>query len=205
MFYSNATDNDYFIGSLSSAGYTYPKALGKKYLPHLLDVANSFMKTLDLNSYSIMDESQGTTVSGNMNLPKWVCDAYFSHMKDAIGFVNGYGPTFTFAVNQTRPFLGYDYYLDPGRSVDEAAVRALLIYIFLIVALKGDFVHLSNLNNVRPYFIVADIREFSDIDRVEQIMAALPKDEFELVPLDWLFRAAGSKHTFTTRYQDDPQ
>jgi hypothetical protein len=57
MFYSNATEKDYFIGSLSSAGYTYPKALGHEYLPHLLDVAHSYMKTLDLNGYAIMDES----------------------------------------------------------------------------------------------------------------------------------------------------
>jgi hypothetical protein len=125
-----------------------------------------------------------------MNLPSWVVQDYFTHMPDALGFVNGYAPSFTFARNGTRPFLSYDYYLDPGRNVSEAA---------------SDFITLSKLNHVRPYFLVAHVREFSNIEHVEEILAGLPKDEFELVPLDWLLQAAGQKPTFTTRFETDPQ
>lgn len=190
MFYANATSNDYFIGALSSAGYTYPKALGREHLPHLLRLASSFMKQLDLNAYDIMDSSEGQETNGNMNLPEWIVQMYYSEMPFSIGFVNGYGPSFTFALNGTRPFLSFDYYLDPSRTVEDAA---------------ADLVLLSQLNNVRPYFLVAHIREFSDIERVEQIWNALPQGEFELVSTDWLLQAAGRNPTFTTRFEDSPQ
>ena len=190
MIYSQATPNDYFIGALSSAGYTYPKALGKTYLPHLLDVANDLMKVGDLNSYAIMDESEGTTVVGNMNLPEWVTQAYFDHMPDALGFVNGYAPSFTFTKNSSRPFLSYDYYLDPSRSIKSAA---------------SDILNLHILNPKRPYWLAIHVREFSGIERVESILSLLPKDDFELVPLDWLLQGAGQNPTFTTRFEKDAQ
>ena len=187
FIYRNATKRDYFSGALSANGYSYPKALGK-FLPHCLQIAHSFMEILDLESYAIMDESQGTTAEGTMDLTKSVVDAYFSEMPRSIGFVNGYGPAHTFGRNNRSVFLSYDYYLDPGRSAQDAA---------------EDLQFLAKLNSKRPYYIAIHVREFSDITRVEQILNRLPKDDFQVQPLDWLFRAAASNWTFTERYEPE--
>lgn len=167
----------------------YPKAVPEQYLPHLLQLAYEYMKVLDLNAFVMMDESQGEEVVGNMNLPQRVVDAYFQYMPGAIGFVNGYAPSFTFARNGTRPFLSYDYYLSPDRSI-AAAVE--------------DLKELARLNAVRPYFMVIHVREFSNILRVKSIVDQLGPG-YSIVHTDVLLKAAGTNPTFTTRYESDPQ
>ena len=97
-FYEGRTPNDFFVGNLSGPGYMYPKAVPPDLLPPLIKMADTMMKKLDLNVFAIMDYSQGATVEGNTELTKEVADAYFKNMPDAIGFLNGYAPAYTFAV-----------------------------------------------------------------------------------------------------------
>jgi GxGYxYP putative glycoside hydrolase C-terminal domain/GxGYxYP_N second domain/GxGYxYP third domain/GxGYxYP_N 1st domain len=195
MFYRQATPRDFFVGALSSAGYQYPKAIPEQDLPVLLGMANDFLATLDLNAMAMMDESQGTTVVGNMNLPKRVVDTYFDVMTNAESFVNGYAPSFTFSLgngstpSSSRPFLSYDYYLAPDRPDIEVV---------------NDIKELASLNTQRPYFQVIHVREFSNILRVKDIMAQLGP-EYELVHYEHLMQMARDNPTFTTRYEEDPQ
>ena len=189
MIYNQSTPNDYFVGALSGPGYMYPKAIPTHLLPELISLAQTYMHTLDLNGFAMMDESEGTTIVGNMNLPKEVVDTYFTSMPDSIGFVNGYAPSFTFAREGERPFLSYDYYLAPDRPIQQAAY---------------DLRELAKVNHIRPYYLVIHVREFSNILRVQEVLKLLG-DEFELVDTETLLKSAGKNPTFTTRYRDDPQ
>ena len=188
-FYSQATPRDYFIGSLSGPGYIYPKAVPDSLLPALLDSAWSLMRSLDLNVFEIMDYSEGATLEGNTELTKKVTDAYYAHMPEAIGFINGYAPAFTFTVRNKVPLVSYDYYLDPGRSVEDAI---------------NDIRTLSALNPVRPYFLLMHVRQWNDIDKVAKILQGLGND-FRTVPLDIFLKMAGEHPTFREHFLDDSQ
>ncbi len=183
-YYSTATKNDYFIGALSGPGYTYPKAIPPKYLPVVFKKAYEYMKDLDLNVFDLMDYSEGSTVTGNTELPKYIVDAYYKYMPGAIGFTNGYAPAYTFDNKNGRPFVSYDYYLDEHRTIDGAA---------------NDLKELANLNKKRPYFLLVHVREWSDIDHVKKILDKLGPD-FEVVPLDIFLKMAGEQPTFKTRF-----
>ena len=184
FFYTEATPNDYFIGALSGPGYMYPKAVPKKYLGKLLDIAYDLMQKLDLQVFEIMDYSEGATVEGNTELTREVVDAYYKHMPGAIGFINGYAPAFTFAIRDGKPLISYDYYLSPTRPVDDAV---------------ADIYELASINKKRPYFLLFHVRESSDIKRVKSILDKLGP-EFELVPLDVFLKMAGSEPTFEERF-----
>ncbi len=123
------------------------------------------MKDLDLNVFDLMDYSEGSTVTGNTELPKYIVDAYYKYMPGAIGFTNGYAPAYTFDNKNGRPFVSYDYYLDEHRTIDGAA---------------NDLKELANLNKKRPYFLLIHVREWSDIDHVKKILDKLGPD-FEVV------------------------
>jgi hypothetical protein len=179
-FYSQATDKDYFIGSLSGPGYMYPKAVPERYLPLLIDSAYNLMKKLDLDVFEIMDYSEGATIEGNTELTRKVVDTYFERMPGCIGFLNGYAPAFSFYSKQGRPLVSFDYYLDPDRSVEDA-IR--------------DIKSLASLNRERPYFLLVHVRQWNNIDKVQQIFAGAGED-FKVIPLDIFLRMAGTKITF---------
>jgi hypothetical protein len=183
-FYTMATPNDYFIGCLSGAGYMYPKAVPPGLLPQAIAKAKDLMDKLDLNVFEIMDYSQGATVEGNTDLTRQVVDAYYRGMPDALGFVNGYAPSFTFASRDGRTLISYDYYLSPERPEADAV---------------ADLHELASLNKNRPYFLLMHVRESSDIKRVKGILDKLG-DGFEVVPLDIFLSMAGQQPTFKERY-----
>ena len=182
-FYSTATPNDYLIGCLSGPGYLYPKAVPPALLKKLIAMAREQMKTLDLRVFETMDWSQGDEVEGNTDLTQSVIDMYFDGMPEAIGFVNGYGPGYTFAVRDGRPLMSYDYYLSPHRPEAEAV---------------ADLQELATLNTRRPYFLLVHVREYSDVKRVKGILDKLGP-EFEVVPLDVFLTMAGTRPTFEKR------
>jgi hypothetical protein len=184
FFYSQATQNDYFIGALSGPGYMYPKAIPQKYLPQLIVKARELMETLDLNVFEIMDYSEGATVEGNTELTKQVVAEYYKGMPEAIGFVNGYAPSFTFTTKDGRPLISFDYYLSPDRPEADAA---------------ADLIELSSVNKKRPYFLLMHVRQWSDIKRVKRILDKLPEN-FEVVPLDIFLKMAGEAPTFEERF-----
>ncbi len=183
-FYTMATPNDYFIGCLSGPGYMYPKAVPPELLPGLIERAYDLMKQLDLKVFEIMDYSEGATVEGNTELTEEVVDAYYKGMPDAIGFLNGYAPAYTFTCRDGRPLISYDYYLSPTRSEEDAVT---------------DLQELATINKERPYFLLVHVRESSDVKRVKSILDKL-NPEFELVPLDIFLKMAGKKPTFKERY-----
>lgn len=183
-FYTMATPNDYFIGCLSGPGYLYPKAVPPQYLPKLIALAREQMKILDLKAFETMDWSEGSEVEGNTDLTKSVMNAYYEGMPEAIGFVNGYGPGYTFTVRDGRPWVSYDYYLSPERPEADAV---------------ADLQELATINSRRPYFLLLHIREYSDIKRVKGILDKLGP-EFEVVPLDVFLTMAGKKPTFKERF-----
>ncbi|MDE3056353.1 MAG: hypothetical protein KGJ59_00150 [Bacteroidota bacterium] len=183
-FYSTATQNDFFLGALSGPGYMYPKAIPPEYLPEVVSTADSLMKKLDLNVFEIMDYSQGATVEGNTELTKNVVDAYYKEMPDAIGFVNGYAPSYTFTSRNGVPLVSYDYYLSKERPEADAV---------------ADLQELARLNPKRPYFLLVHVREWSDIPRVKAILDKLGS-EFETVPLDLFLKMAGEQPTFQERF-----
>lgn len=182
-FYSTATPNDYLIGCLSGPGYLYPKAVPPKYLKQLIAMAREQMKILDLRVFETMDWSEGSEVEGNTDLTQPVIDMYYDGMPEAIGFVNGYGPGFTFTVRDGRPFVSYDYYLSPHRPEADAV---------------ADLQELATLNDKRPYFLLVHVREYSDVKRVKGILDKLGP-EFEVVPLDVFLTMAGTQPTFEKR------
>jgi len=184
FFYSEATPNDYFIGSLSGPGYLYPKAVPPYLLPRLIAKADTLMKKLDLNIFEIMDYSEGATVEGNTELTREVVGAYFLGMPQAIGFINGYAPSFTFYSRKGRPLISFDYYLSPDRKEEEAA---------------EDLRELARINSVRPYFLLMHVRQWSDVSRVKSILGRL-SSEFEVVPLDAFLKMAGQYPTFKERF-----
>jgi len=183
-FYSQATPNDYFIGSLSGPGYMYPKAIPPKYLPKMVEKAKELMQILDLNVFEIMDYSEGATVEGNSELPKDVVEAYYQGMPDVIGFANGYAPAYTFTSKDGRPFLSFDYYLSPSRPEADAV---------------ADLEELAQINSNRPYFLLMHVRQWSDITRVKSILDKLGPD-FKLVPLDIFLKMAGHEPTFQEKF-----
>lgn len=183
-FYTMATPNDFFIGCLSGPGYLYPKAVPPKLLTPLIAKAKEQMDALDLNVFEIMDYSQGATVEGNTDLTKQVVDAYYKGMPNAIGLVNGYAPSYTFAVRDGRPLISYDYYLSPTRPEADAV---------------ADLEELATINSKRPYFLLVHVRESSDMKRVKGILDKLGPD-FELVPLDVFLTMAGAEPTFQERF-----
>jgi hypothetical protein len=183
-FYTMATPNDFFIGALSGPGYMYPKAVPPSKLPLVIKKAEEQMKLLDLTVFEIMDYSEGATVEGNTELTKEVVEAYYKGMPEAIGFVNGYAPAFTFANKNKRPLISYDYYLSPTRTEDESV---------------ADLKELAEINKKRPYFLLVHVREYSNITRVKNIINSLGA-EFELVPLDVFLKMAGEKPTFKEKY-----
>jgi hypothetical protein len=183
-FYTMATPNDYFIGALSGPGYIYPKAVPKDKLPGLIAKAREMMELLDLRVFEIMDYSEGATVEGNTELTQGVVEAYYAGMPEAIGFVNGYAPAFTFTNKNKRPLISYDYYLSPTKTEEEAV---------------ADLHELAALNARRPYFLLMHVREYSNVQRVKSIIDKLGP-EFELVPLDVFIRMAGEAPTFKERF-----
>jgi len=187
-FYTQATDNDFFIGSLSGPGYIYPKAVPPEYLPILVDSAWSLMQALDLNVFEIMDYSEGATIEGNTELTKEVINVYSDHMPGCIGFVNGYAPAFTFANRGNVPLISYDYYLDPGRSVEDAL---------------GDIRSLASLNQQKPYFLLIHVRQWNSIDKINEILSGLDKS-YEIVPLDVFMKMASSNPTYKENYLHKP-
>ena len=183
-FYSMATPNDFLIGCLSGPGYMYPKAVPPALLKQLIAMSREQMKTLDLNVFETMDYSEGATVEGNSDLPKSIVDMYYEGMPEAIGFVNGYAPSYTFAVKDGRPFISYDYYLSPERPEADAV---------------ADLKELARVNAQRPYFELLQIRESSDVRSVKWILDKLGP-EFEVVPLDVFLAMAGKNPTFKERF-----
>ena len=183
-FYKSRTPNDFFVGNLSGPGYMYPKAVPPDLLPPLIKMADTMMKQLDLNVFAIMDYSEGATVEGNTELTKEVVDAYYKYMPDAIGFLNGYAPAYSFAVKDGRPLISYDYYLDPSPTEEEAA---------------NDLIELASINSGRPYFLLMHIRQTSDVVRVKNILEKLGP-EFEVVPLDIFLNMTGQNPTFEESY-----
>ena len=183
-FYSQATPNDYFIGCLSGSSYMYPKAFPRKWLPKEIENAKNLMDALDLNVFEIMDYSADKTEAGNNELTKEIVDAYYTGMPGAIGFLNGYFASHTFAVKDKRPFISYDYYLSAEKPEAEAA---------------ADLEELAALNSERPYFLLVHVRENSDVARVKSICDKLGSN-FEVVPLDVFLKLAGEKPTFKEKY-----
>jgi hypothetical protein len=190
-FYTVATPNDYFIGCLSGPGYMYPKAVPPKLLPGLLAKAKEDMDILDLRVFETMDYSEGATVEGNTDLPKEIVDAYYRAMPNAIGFVNGYAPSYTFTARDGKPFVSYDYYLSPERPEADAA---------------ADLEELARINSRRPYFLLMHVREYSNVKRMKAILDRLGS-EFEVVPLDVFLTLGGKEPTFKERYlqKGEPQ
>jgi hypothetical protein len=188
-FYSMATPNDYFIGSLGGPGYMYPKAVPKSDLPTVVAKARELMHQLDLNVFEIMDYSEGATAEGNSDLTRDVVDAFYDGMPDAIGFVNGYAPSFTFTSKHGRPLISYDYYLSEDRNEADAV---------------ADLKELARINAKRPYFCLMHVREWTDLVRVKNILDKLGP-EFEVVPLDIFLKMAGTQPTFKERFKEtDP-
>lgn len=185
-FYSQATPNDYFIGCLGGPGYVYPKAVPPRHLPKMVDLAYDMMKRLDLRVFEIMDYSEGVMVEGNSDLTREVVDAFYRGMPEAIGFVNGYVQSHTFAVRDKRPLVSYDYYLAPEVTEEQAA---------------ADIEELAEMNEARPYYLLMHVRQSSDIKRVKSILGRL-SPEFEVVPLDVFLKMAGEQPTFKERYRD---
>jgi hypothetical protein len=183
-FYSQATPNDYFIGCLSGSSYMYPKAFPKKWLPKEIENAKNLMDSLDLKVFEIMDYSADKTEAGNNELTRDIVDAYYKGMPDAIGFLNGYFASHTFAVREKRPFISYDYYLSAEKPEAEAA---------------ADLEELAAVNNDRPYFLLVHVRENSDVARVKSICDKLGS-AFEVVPLDVFLKMAGERPTFKEKY-----
>ena len=183
-FYSMATPNDYFIGCLSGPGYLYPMAVPRDMLPPLIAAARGQMKELDLRVFETMDWSAGSEFEGNTDLPEEVIDRYYGGMPEAIGFVNGYGPGYTFTAKKGRAFVSYDYYLSPVRPESEAA---------------ADLEELAAINAKRPYFLLVHVREWSDVRRVKGILDRLGPG-FDVVPLDVFLAMAGETPTFEERF-----
>jgi hypothetical protein len=187
FFYRQSTPNDYFIGG-TTPGYMYPKMIPDSLRPELLGMAQQMLDSLDLVITQTMDYSQGATVEGNTELTREVVDAFYQYLPHVEGFLNGYAPAYTFAERNNIPLVSYDYYLSPSRPVQDAV---------------ADFEELAAINSKRPYFLVAHIRQWSDIKRVKTILDQLGP-EFEIVPLDVFMKLAGKEPTFEERYLEQP-
>ena len=196
MFYAQATPKDFFVGALGGPGYMYPKAVPAADLPARLALAQADMATLDLRHFIIFDASDAVgahTVTGDTNLTARVVQSYFAAdtMNRTVGFLNGYAPAFTFAHDSAtqRSLASFDYYLDPGRSVEEAI---------------ADLTTLAAVNTVRPYFLAIHVREFSTVTKVQQIIDGLPEGIFTLTPVDTFFELANAHPTWLPQYLTAP-
>ncbi len=187
FFYSQATSNDYFIGSLGGPGYMYPRAIPEDKLPDLVKKAAAMMKDLDLNYFEIMDHAQLGQKEPNNNLTLDIIKTYFEHMPDVIGFGNGYGPSHTFYSDGDRTMISFDYYLSQTRSEENAV---------------ADLQELITLNKERPYFLLLHVRQWSNIDRVKSILDQLGPD-VEIVPLDVFTEMANHTPTFENWYLEN--
>jgi hypothetical protein len=183
-FYGMATPNDYFVGGLSGPGYMYPKAIPTSSLPTIVEMTSQMTRDLDLPVFEFMDYSEGATVEGNTDLTAEVIDAYAKGMPEALGFINGYAPSHTFAVRAGKPLISFDYYLSETRPEADAA---------------ADLQELAAVNAKRPYFLLIHIREYSDLQRTKNILDRLGKD-FQVVPLDVFLKLASEAPTFEERY-----
>jgi hypothetical protein len=188
-FYTQATPNDFFIGSLGGPGYVYPKAVPKEKRAWLINEAYRLMRQLDLNIFEIMDYSEGSTIEGNTELTEEVVDEYIKLMPDILGLVNGYSPSFSFGRKKGVPLLSYDYYLSPEKLETEVI---------------ADLRELAALNTIRPYYLLMHVRQYSDISRVKAILDQLGP-EFEVVPLDVMMKMAADRPTFKERYLEVPK
>jgi hypothetical protein len=180
MFYDQATANDFFIGGLSGPGYMYAKSIPKKHLPTVIDKSVEMMEILDLSVFEIMDYSEGASIEGNPDLPESVIDTYFEGMPDVVGIINGYAPAYTFKKKDDKVLVSYDYYMSPDRSEKEVI---------------ADLKELAAINEIRPYFLLMHVRQWSDISRVKSILDQLGPD-FEIVPLDVFLKMAAHSPTF---------
>jgi len=187
FFYSEATPNDYFIGSLGGPGYMYPRAIPEEKLPGLVTKAATMMKELDLNYFEIMDHAQLGQKEFNNNLTLDIIETYFKYMPDVIGFGNGYGPANTFYSDGDRTMVSFDYYLSPDRSEADAV---------------ADLQELIALNNKTPYFLLLHVRQWSNIDRVKGILDQLGPD-VDVVPLDVFTKMANHTPTFENWYLEN--
>ena len=186
-FYGTATPNDYFVGGLSGPGYMYPKAIPPSALAGVVAMTRQMTRDLDLPVFEFMDYSEGATVEGNSDLTKDVVDAYYSGMPEATGFINGYAPSYTFAVREGKPLISFDYYLSESRPEADAA---------------ADLEELAAVNPKRPYFLLVHIREYSDLQRTKNILDRLGPG-FEVVPLDLFVKLAGQSPTFEERFRTE--
>ncbi|WP_221030643.1 GxGYxYP domain-containing protein [Actomonas aquatica] len=182
MFYDQATDKDLFISGLSGPGYMYAKAIPPAHRDEIIDMSREIMETLDLSVFEFMDYSEGASIEGNPDLPQSVIDAYFKGLPDAVGFINGYAPAYTFTHQDGRALLSYDYYMSPDRSEREVV---------------ADLRELAAINAVRPYFLLMHVRQWSDITRVKAVLDQLGP-AFEVVPLDVFLEMAAQDPTFET-------
>jgi hypothetical protein len=189
-YYTTATSNDYFFGSLSGPGYMYPKAIPADKFPALMKVGRELMSKLDLHALEIMDYSEGNRHLGNTDLPKEVVDRYYHEFPDVLGFINGYGTARTFDLRDRRPFISYDYYLDVARPESEAI---------------ADLDELIELNPKRPYFLLMHVRETNTVEKVSEILHHL-SEPVEIVPLDVFLNLAAGAKTYRTYYKqpNDP-
>jgi hypothetical protein len=185
-FHESATPNDYFIGGLSGPGYMYPNHIPADRFPLLMKEAREMMATLDEHVMEIMDNSAADGNVGNTDLTKETVDRYYAAFPDVIGFINGYGPSRTRDLRDTRPMISYDYYIDPRRPREEVA---------------ADLNELIALNATRPYFLLVHVRESNDVNSLVEIVKQL-SGPTEVVPIDVFLKLAASKKTYTTRYQD---
>lgn len=185
-FHESATPNDYFIGGLSGPGYMYPNHIPADRFPLLMQEANELMTLLDERVLEIMDNSAADGNVGNTDLTKETVDRYYENFPDVIGFINGYGPSRTRDLRDTRPMISYDYYIDPKRPRD---------------AVTDDLNELITLNAKRPYFLLVHVRESNDVNSLVEVTQNL-HGPVEIVPLDVFLKLAASNKTYTTRYQD---
>ena len=184
FFYSQATPNDYFIGSLGGPGYMYPRAIPKEKLPGLVKKAASMMKDLDLNYFEIMDHARLGQKEFSNDITLDIIKTYFKYMPDVIGFGNGYGPSHTFYSDGERTLVSFDYYLSQDRAEKDAV---------------ADLQELITLNKAKPYFLLLHVRQWSNIDRVKNILNQLGPD-VEIVPLDIFTKMANNNPTFKNWY-----
>ena len=190
-FHESATPNDYFIGGLSGPAYMYPNHIPADRFGPLMQEANALMKVLDERVFEIMDNSAADGNLGNADLTPETVDRYYAAFPDVLGFINGYGPARTRDLRDTRPFLSYDYYIDPRRPREEVA---------------ADMNELIALNAKRPYFLLVHVRESNDVNSLVEVIKQLA-GPVEVVPLDVFMKLAASNKTYVTRFQhtDDPK
>ncbi|WEK38010.1 MAG: GxGYxYP family putative glycoside hydrolase [Candidatus Pseudobacter hemicellulosilyticus] len=183
-YYENATPNDYFFGSLSGPGYMYPKAIPDSLFVPLMQIADSLCKQLDLNVFETMDYSEGSSGTGNNDLPKDLVEKYFKAMPDMLGILNGYAPSYTFGMVDKKPFISYDYYLDERIPEQDAA---------------DDLNELIAINGRKPYFLALHVREWNDIERVKRILDKIQGPK-EVIALDVFLKLAAANPTWKEYY-----